>query len=179
MCGIAGIVQTEGPTEGLSALARGFAQRLHHRGPDDEGIFASDTQPSTLDLQTACCLVHTRLSILDLSGAGHQPMSSPDGRFTITFNGEVYNFHELRSELEKDGEVFRTQTDTEVILRMFTRRGPQILHELHGMFALAIWDAKERRLFLARDPLGIKPLYFTSSGGRLTFASELRALLAA
>jgi asparagine synthase (glutamine-hydrolysing) len=176
VCGIAGIVQSEESSESLASVVDEFSKRLRHRGPDDEGIFAS-SQLSTLNSQSVCSLVHTRLSILDLSDAGHQPMSSPDRRFTITFNGEIYNFRELRKDLEKEGEVFHTRTDTEVILRMFARYGPKMVHELQGMFAFAIWDSKEHRLFLARDPLGVKPLYFTASDGRLAFASELRALV--
>jgi asparagine synthase (glutamine-hydrolysing) len=124
-------------------------------------------------------MVHTRLSILDLSPAGHQPMSTPDGRYTIVFNGEIYNFRELRSRLEKAGGVFRSQSDTEVILQLYAQRGAACVKELQGMFAFAIWDRDEQTCFLARDPLGIKPLYYCELGQVLGFGSEVSALLSA
>ncbi len=124
-----------------------------------------------------CGFAHTRLSILDLSAAGHQPMSTPDARFTITFNGKIYNYRALRAQLEQLGETFHTGTDTEVILHLYARYGGACVEHLRGMFAFAIWDNLEGRCFLARDPLGIKPLYFTTTGGSLIFASEVRALL--
>jgi asparagine synthase (glutamine-hydrolysing) len=151
MCGIAGIL---GVTDSLSHLERmaGWMQTaLHHRGPDDQGIYIAG------DRQAA--LIHTRLAILDLSAAGHQPMSTPDGRYWIAFNGEIYNFRQLRTQLEAAGEKFQTQTDTEVILRLYQRKGVDCVHHLRGMFAFAIWDDWEKTCFLARDPLGIKPLY--------------------
>jgi asparagine synthase (glutamine-hydrolysing) len=142
---------------------------LRHRGPDDAGIWQSPDGHAGF--------VHTRLAILDLSAAGHQPMASDDGRYTITFNGEIYNFRALRAELEAEGQVFRTNTDTEVILKVFARDGAECVRELEGMFSFAIWDSVAHSCFMARDPLGIKPLYYYSRGGALMFASEVRALL--
>jgi asparagine synthase (glutamine-hydrolysing) len=171
MCGIAGILRPEGSGPPLSDQLRVMQARLRHRGPDDEGLWVSPDNRAGF--------AHTRLSILDLSPAGHQPMHSPDGRFTLTFNGEIYNFLELRGRLEAQGAVFRTRTDTEVILRLYESEGPACLDRLRGMFALAIWDDRDKAAFLARDPLGIKPLYYAVVDGTLVFASELRALLAA
>src|SRR5712691_9187734 len=122
-------------------------------------------------------LINTRLSILDLTAAGHQPMSTSDGRFNITFNGEIYNFQALRAELAADGETFSSHSDTEVILKMYVRYGPDCVREFEGMFAIAIWDEVEQSCFLARGPLGIKQLYYYEDQGRLFFASEVRALL--
>jgi asparagine synthase (glutamine-hydrolysing) len=121
-------------------------------------------------------LAHVRLSILDLTSAGHQPMHSPDEALHITFNGEIYNFRELRADLEREGITFRTHTDTEVLLRLYERDGTAMLARLRGMFAFAIWDERRKRCFLARDALGIKPLYYTLRGGFLAFASEVKAL---
>lgn len=169
MCGIAGVLQASSPVEdGVLAC---LEHALHHRGPDDRGTFVS---------ADGCAgLVHTRLSILDLSAAGRQPMHSPDGRYAITFNGEIYNFRELRCELQRKGETFCTGTDTEVLLRLYSKHGPACVERLRGMFAFAIWDARERSCFLARDHFGIKPLYYHPAGDRLVFASELKALLRA
>jgi len=192
MCGIAGILEFAPDGSDLEAPLARMRRALRHRGPDDEGIFLSETgdkesrkqkvegkntesRPSAVEAR--CGLVHTRLSILDLSAAGHQPMATPDGRFWITFNGEIYNFHELRRELENQGVPFHSQTDTEVILRLYQRDGPRCVERMIGMFAFAIWDAQEQTGFLARDPLGIKPLYYAAAGTSLCFASELRALL--
>jgi len=170
MCGIAGILTTESYQEHLERLLQRMQEALQHRGPDDQGIYiAPDRQAS---------LAHTRLSILDLTPAGHQPMSTPDGRYWITFNGEIYNFQQLRFELEAQGEQFYSRTDTEVILKLYQRTGTDCVKHLRGMFAFAIWDDLEKTCFLARDPLGIKPLYYWQSGSTLIFASELRALLA-
>jgi len=146
------------------------AKTLQHRGPDGQGIHIST------DKKVA--LAHTRLAILDLSPSGHQPMSVANGRYWITFNGEIYNFRELRSQLEAEGEKFHSQTDTEVILKLYQRVGPKCVTYLRGMFAFAIWDDLEKTCFLARDSLGIKPLYYWQSGSTLVFASELRAILA-
>jgi asparagine synthase (glutamine-hydrolysing) len=166
MCGIAGIL-TNNLIPGRLELMQ---KALQHRGPDDQGIFIS------LDHQAA--LAHTRLSILDLSSAGHQPMSTADGRYWITFNGEIYNFAQLRQDLIVQGEHFNSQTDTEVILKLYQKLGADCINLFRGMFAFAIWDDWEKTCFLARDSLGIKPLYYWHSGSTLVFASELRAVLA-
>lgn len=146
-------------------------QRLVHRGPDGQGEFYDDT--------AGLGFAHTRLAILDLSEAGHQPMSTRDGRYTIVYNGEIYNFRELRVDLEKSGATFVSDSDTEVILELFARFGPACLEKLVGMFSFAVWDAVGKRCFLARGPMGIKPLYFWRHGRQLAFASELRAALEA
>ncbi len=170
MCGIAGILSNDYSQEKLEILLQRMQSRLQHRGPDDQGIYIST------NCQAA--LTHTRLSILDLSPAGHQPMSLADGRYWITFNGEIYNFQELRHTLLSQGEQFHSQTDTEVILKLYQRFGADCVHQLRGMFAFAIWDDLEKTCFIARDPLGIKPLYYCVAGSTLVFASELRAILA-
>ena len=169
MCGIAGIILSESaPVDLTPALSR-MRDAIRHRGPDDNGI--------ALLPGAAGGFVNTRLAILDLSSAGHQPMTTPDGRYLITFNGEIYNFNELRNELLGDGIEFKSHSDTEVILRLFERDGPSCVNRLVGMFAFAIWDAQEKTCFLARDPLGIKPLYYSAFPRDLIFASEVRALL--
>ncbi|TBR59178.1 asparagine synthase (glutamine-hydrolyzing) [Mastigocladus laminosus UU774] len=170
MCGIAGILTTESYQNNLEHLIGSMQKALQHRGPDDQGVYIAK------DRQAA--FAHTRLSILDLSPAGHQPMSTPNGRYWITFNGEIYNFHQLRSQLKAQGEQFYSQTDTEVILKLYQRIGTDCVKQLRGMFAFAIWDDLEKTCFIARDPLGIKPLYYWHSGSTLIFASELRSLLA-
>ena len=142
---------------------------MAHRGPDGRGV---ELFPGDLPAG----LGHRRLAIIDPTPAGAQPMSHRD-RWWITYNGELYNFRELRRELEAGGERFRTACDTEVLLRMFTIHGPAMLERLNGIFALAVWDDEEKRLFLARDRLGVKPLYYTQQAGCFAFASELKALL--
>jgi asparagine synthase (glutamine-hydrolysing) len=170
MCGIAGVIST-GQNQLDSRNAVGQAMlRIAHRGPDDHGLFVSD--------DGRCALAHTRLSILDLSPAGRQPMSTPDGRFWIVFNGEIYNFRELRQEMIRSGEVFVSHSDTEVLLRLYSRYGADSLRRLRGMFAFAVWDAQKQELFIARDRLGIKPLYYYAGEGKVIFASEVRAILA-
>ena len=170
MCGIAGIIRLNTNNGRLEAKIEKMQTALKHRGPDDAGIYIST------DKQAA--LAHTRLSILDLSAAGHQPMSTTDNRYHITFNGEIYNFQELRENLISQGEKFHSQTDTEVILKLYQRIGSDCVQHLRGMFAFAIWDDLEKTCFLARDHLGIKPLYYYQLGTTLVFASELRAVLA-
>jgi asparagine synthase (glutamine-hydrolysing) len=173
MCGIAGWFaggdRCLPAHDYLDCLAR-MHGALRHRGPDDSGQWVAPDR--------AAALVHTRLAILDLSSAGRQPMHSPDSRYTIVFNGEIFNFRELKSRLEVGGTRFVTATDTEVILRLYEREGADCVRQLRGMYALAIWDGQARRGFLARDPLGIKPLYYCEMNGQLLFASELRSLLA-
>jgi asparagine synthase (glutamine-hydrolysing) len=168
MCGIAGFLQSEPGIQDLEPVLAGFQRALRHRGPDDCGFW--------MNADGSAGLAHTRLSILDLSPSGHQPMVSEDGRRVICFNGEIYNFRELRRALEESGEVFRTQSDTEVLLRLHAREGASMVERLRGMFAFCLWDKAEQTALLARDPLGIKPLYVHESRGRLAFASELRAL---
>ncbi len=164
MCGICGTVGRANETElGLMAAA------MAHRGPDGHGVRAFPG-----DLPAG--LGHRRLAILDPTPAGAQPMVH-DGRWWISYNGELYNFRELRAELEATGERFRTECDTEVLLRMFALYGPEMLPRLNGMFAFAIWDDRDKRLFLARDRLGVKPLYYVDRPGLFAFASELRSLL--
>lgn len=169
MCGIAGFVFTPNATE-ASALdaVRRMTVRMSRRGPDAEGLWTS----------AGVVLGHRRLAILDLDARANQPMVSSDGRYTIVFNGEVYNFRELRRELEADGIAFRTTSDTEVLLALFAREGERMLPRLRGMFAFAIWDTQTRELFCARDPYGIKPLYYTRTKHGLLFASQVKALLA-
>jgi asparagine synthase (glutamine-hydrolysing) len=142
---------------------------LHHRGPDDSGLY----------LGPGVALGSRRLSILDLSPRGHMPMSTPEGRYSIVYNGEAYNFRGLRPALEKAGYAFQSDGDTEVVLALYATEGPAMLERLNGMFAFAIWDAQDRTLFLARDRLGIKPLYYAYHDGGLYFASEEKALFAA
>jgi asparagine synthase (glutamine-hydrolysing) len=164
MCGICGVVGTV-HRDALDSMTRVLA----HRGPDAEGIVAPVGEPFAFG--------HRRLSIIDLSSAGAQPMSDPSGRFWITYNGEVYNFRELRRELEGRGRAFRSATDTEVVLAAYEAWGPRCLERLNGMFAFAIWDRAERTLFAARDRLGIKPFYWAETKSGLLFASEVKAIL--
>ena len=170
MCGIAGILSQSSLSADNDEALHLMQQALRHRGPDDQGIWRSPSGKTAF--------VHTRLSILDLSAAGHQPMSTTDGRLTLTFNGEIYNFLELRTTLEQEGVTFGTRTDTEVILQLYEKYGEDCLLHLRGMFAFALWDEQEQSCFLARDRFGIKPLYYAQANGRLTFASEARALAA-
>ena len=167
MCGIAGKVNRD-PT---AKVARGQIQSMllpiAHRGPDAEGIY----------LDGNVGLGHVRLSIIDLN-SGEQPMTNEDKTVWIVFNGEIYNFGALRERLEAKGHRFRSQSDTEVIIHAYEEFGPDCVNELRGMFAFAIWDSKLRRLFVARDRIGIKPLYFCDNGGAFYFASELKSIIA-
>lgn len=167
MCGIVGIISFDGhePDE-VGARIRKAADRLRHRGPDAEGFYTDGN----------VALGHRRLSIIDLN-SGAQPMHTPDMTLHIVFNGEIYNFPELRDELEKKGHRFQTRSDTEVILLGYREWGKKVVERLIGMFAFAVWDSRERALFLARDRVGKKPLYFLAEGSRFYFASELKALL--
>jgi len=167
MCGIAGFFRSCAPA-GDALLLRRMGEVIRHRGPDASGEY--------LDDQVG--LAHRRLSILDLSPLGNQPMHSLDGRYVIVFNGEIYNFLELRAELERSGVSFRSRTDTEVILALYARDGVGCLKQLNGMFAFALWDKSRRTMLLARDRIGKKPLYYYHAGGdRLAFASEIKSLL--
>jgi asparagine synthase (glutamine-hydrolysing) len=170
MCGIFGYVTTDAQVEGRID-ADAAHRSLRHRGPDGEGRFVGTAGP------VRCTLLHTRLSIIDLSDAARQPMTTSEARYTISYNGELYNFRQLRQELEAAGTRFRTASDTEVVLHAYARWGEACLPRLRGMFAFAIWDAEEGSLFLARDRFGIKPLYYAVVPGGVAFASEIRALL--
>ena len=144
--------------------------RIVHRGPDGQGIWSDPSQ--------GVAFGHRRLSIIDLSQAGAQPMSNEDGSVMLTYNGEVYNHAALRSELEAKGHVYRSHTDSETIVHLYEEEGPRCVERLQGMFAIAIWDARRKELFLARDRLGVKPLYYAQLPGGLVFGSEIKALLA-
>jgi asparagine synthase (glutamine-hydrolysing) len=168
MCGICGKVnlgRNDATVE--PALIRAMMDTIRHRGPDDDGLYVAP----------GVGLGHLRLSIIDL-GSGHQPLSNEDGTIWIVFNGEIYNYRELREFLLSKGHVFRTQTDTEVIVHLYEELGPACLEKLRGMFAFALWDGKQKALFLARDRVGIKPLYYSLTDKAIVFASEIKALLA-
>jgi len=171
MCGIVGIVARD--TEIPPGILEEATQLLAHRGPDDSGTLLLKQSPFQI------ALGHRRLSILDLSPLGHQPMEDPVTGNWIVYNGEIYNFRELRRELEQEGVEFKSHCDTEVILAAYREWGEASLTRLNGMFAFALWDAPKKQLLLARDPMGIKPLYYCQSGQTFIFASEIRALLRA
>ena len=167
MCGITGILNRNGEPVS-SVILRKMTDVIVHRGPDGEGFYTD-----------GCIgLGHRRLAIIDLSPAGHQPMITRDGRYVLSYNGEIYNFQELRIELEACGYQFHSRTDTEVVLNAFAEWGEQTLERFNGMFAVAIWDKQKQELFLARDRYGIKPLYYTLQGKYLLFGSEIKAILA-
>jgi asparagine synthase (glutamine-hydrolysing) len=166
MCRIAGIYNPQ--SQNVEADVLKMRDAMHRGGPDDHGIFIH----SNLNLAFG----HNRLSILDLSSAGHQPMQTPDGKLQITFSGEIYNFREIRAELKKLGYTFRTETDTEVILYSYQQWGKECFQRFNGMFALAIWDEKQKEIVLARDRAGIKPLYYHINDGLFFFSSEIRAI---
>ncbi|WP_066377069.1 asparagine synthase (glutamine-hydrolyzing) [Anabaena sp. CA = ATCC 33047] len=167
MCGIAGILNLNGEPAS-PVLIKKMTDAIAHRGPDGEGHF----------VENCLALGHRRLAIIDLSPAGHQPMSTQDGRFIVSYNGEIYNFNELRIELESLGYQFRSRTDTEVLLYAYAKWGDKCLERFNGMFAFAVWDRQQRELFLARDRYGIKPLYYTQVDGKFLFGSEVKAILA-
>jgi len=182
MCGIAGLV-AQNPEARIGAMLKA----VEHRGRDDEGVWIS---PAINGEGQRVCFGHRRLSIIDTSSAGHQPMLSHDERLVVILNGEIYNYRELREQLTGQGHSFRTQTDTEVLLAAWAEWGEDSLNRLNGMFAFALWDEKERTLFLARDRVGIKPLYYAqcpkpdrqggqpTQGASFTFASEIKSILA-
>jgi asparagine synthase (glutamine-hydrolysing) len=167
MCGIAGSVRLDSEASSDRDLVSRMCDVLAHRGPDAEGLHA----------EGPVVLGHRRLSILDLSEAGRQPMANEDGSVWLSYNGQLYGFEDDRRWLEARGHVFRSHTDTEVIVHLYEEVGDALLERIDGMFAFALWDARRRRLLLARDRLGIKPLYYCVVAGRLLFASELKALL--
>jgi asparagine synthase (glutamine-hydrolysing) len=168
MCGIAGTVDTAGLSEADGAALGQMIESLHHRGPDDSGTFRDEF----------AALGHARLSIIDLA-TGHQPMCNEDESIWIVFNGEIYNFPELHESLVARGHTFRSRCDTEAIIHLYEDHGERCVEHLRGMFAFAIWDQKKRRLLLARDRLGIKPLYYRHDGTRVIFGSEIKAILQA
>jgi asparagine synthase (glutamine-hydrolysing) len=169
MCGIAGILAFDERLVTHEATVARMADVLRHRGPDDAGTFARPEEHVALG--------HRRLSIIDLSSAGHQPMSNEDGTVWITYNGEVYNHPELRAELQARGHRFRSATDTEAIVHLYEEEGPACVARLQGMFAFALWDARRRTLLLVRDRLGVKPLYYCVLAHGLLFGSEAKAIL--
>jgi asparagine synthase (glutamine-hydrolysing) len=167
VCGVAGIFNLNGvPISGVTL--RKMTDAIAHRGPDGEGFY----------IDGCIGLGHRRLAIIDLSPAGHQPMITRDGRYILSYNGEIYNFQELRVELEARGYQFHSRTDTEVVLYAYAEWGEKALDRFNGMFAFAIWDKQQRELFLARDRYGIKPLYYTLQGSCFLFGSEVKAILA-
>ena len=173
MCGITGAFSKHGETQQdfRYALQR-MTDVIAHRGPDDEGCW-----DAMLPDGSFVGLGSRRLAILDLSPAGHMPMTTTDANYTIVYNGEIYNYPELKSKLEARGYRFRSRSDTEAILYLFQEYGPDCVQHLNGMFAIAVWDSLRQRLFLARDHFGIKPLYYTQSGGNFAFGSEVKSLL--
>ncbi|MDP9308731.1 MAG: asparagine synthase (glutamine-hydrolyzing) [Actinomycetota bacterium] len=168
MCGIAGILDLRGRPV-ADAEIKAMIDSIRHRGPDDEGHYVGD----------GVALGNRRLAIIDTSRAGHQPMATEDGSLLIVYNGELYNFPELMPLLEAHGHRFQSRTDTEVVLHAYEEWGPACLERFNGMFGFAIWDTRRRRLFLARDRFGIKPLYYSFHERRFLFASEIKALLQA
>lgn len=166
MCGIAGIFNLNGEPVSVVTL-RKMTDAIAHRGPDGEGFYTD----------SFIGLGHRRLSVIDLSDAGHQPMCTSDGSYVISYNGEVYNFQELRIELESLGYQFHSKTDSEVVLKAYAHWGEKCLNKFNGMFAFAIWDKVRQKLFLARDRYGIKPLYYVRLGNTVIFASEIKAFL--
>lgn len=167
MCGIAGVLKFEpGEKPSMEGLRR-MASVLTHRGPNEEGFYQSGPVG----------LAHRRLSIIDLV-SGQQPMETPDGQVCVVFNGEIYNYLEIKADLEKKGYVFRTKSDTEVLLAMYLHYGLDAFRMINGMFACAFWDARSRQLVLARDRFGKKPLFYYQDAHRFLFGSEIKALLA-
>ena len=166
MCGVAGFINFNAEPAS-PVLLKKMTDAIEHRGPDGEGQW----------IEGPVGIGHRRLSIIDLSPAGHQPMQTANGRFILSYNGEVYNFKEIRIELESAGVQFRSETDSEVVLQALANWGPSALNRFNGMFGLALWDTKEKTLLLARDRYGIKPMYFAQQGNRFWFASEHKAIV--
>src|SRR5262245_27923719 len=164
MCGIAGIFEFEPRGEVSSDLIQRMTRTIVHRGPDDDGVF----------LGPGVGLGFRRLSIIDVAG-GHQPIPNEDGTIWVMLNGEIYNYPELRGELEPRGHAFKTNSDTETIVHLYEEYGEGCFARLRGMFAIALWDANRRRLLLARDRVGKKPLFYMTDRRRLLFGSELKA----
>src|SRR5262249_47719499 len=167
MCGIAGALYADPTRPVAPGILEAMGQAIAHRGPDGEGFLR----------EPGLGLVHRRLSIIDLDG-GAQPLGNEDGSIQVVFNGEIYNFPELPSHLKPRGHVFRTLSDTEVLVHLYEEEGPNLADHLRGMFAFALWDRSNRRLLLARDRIGIKPLYVYRDSEKLLFGSEIKAILA-
>ena len=165
MCGIAGILDYNGRANKIEMM-KSMLRSISFRGPDESGIYHS----------IFACLGNVRLSIIDISG-GQQPLSDSTGRYWIVFNGEIFNYKELRSELEEKGISFKTTSDTEVLIELFSIYGKKCLELLNGQFAFAIWDKKAEEIFIARDRVGIRPLYYNINDGVFSFASEIKSLL--
>ena len=171
MCGIAGIFAYHPSAPPVDrAQLRTVRDHMATRGPDGKGEWFSENG--------RIALAHRRLSIIDLSERAAQPMASADGQLVVSFNGEIYNYRELKTALQAKGYVFRTTSDTEVLLHLYADKGEAMLTELRGMFAFALWDTRKQALLLARDSFGIKPLYYANDGKTLRFASQVKALLA-
>ena len=166
MCGICGVVSFQPNIPVDQSVLKRMNDSIRHRGPDDEGYY-QDAQAS---------LAMRRLSIIDLH-TGQQPISNETGDVWVVYNGEIYNFKDVRAELERRGHTFKTQTDTEIIVHAYEEYGDECVKHFNGMFAISLWDARKRRLFLARDRVGIKPLYYWADQTKLVFASELKALI--
>src|SRR5690242_10233987 len=166
MCGIVGIARGPAAPPVSTDDVRRMASAIVHRGPDDEGFFAADD----------VILGMRRLSIIDLAG-GHQPIANEDETLWLVCNGEIYNYRELRAELVKAGHTFRTHSDVEVVLHLYEEYGDRFLDRIAGMYAIALWDVRRKRLLLVRDRLGQKPIYYRIDGQRLAFASEVKSLL--
>ena len=167
MCGIAGIIYADRQRPVDPAILKAMGDSIAHRGPDAEGFW----------IEPGVGLVHRRLSIIDLEG-GKQPLGNEDGSIQVVFNGEIYNFLSLRRELELRGHRFQTHSDTEILVHLYEEMGDRLVDRLRGMFAFALWDSSQRRLVLARDRLGLKPLYVYRDAEKLIFGSELKAILA-
>ena len=174
MCGIAGLVDFDG-AHAPESLVRAMCAALAHRGPDDEGVMAIPRQAAPHEPRAI--LGNRRLSIIDVAG-GHQPIGNEDGSIWVVQNGEIYNFEALRARLEASGHKFATHSDTEILVHLYEEMGDEFVRELDGMFALALWDDRRKRLLLARDRFGKKPLLYADVGGRLSFGSEFQAILA-
>src|SRR5881392_2790043 len=168
MCGITGIIDPAMSSAEIRRVLQRMADAIWHRGPDEDGYFVGD----------GVGLAIRRLSIIDVSG-GHQPVGNEDGQVQVVLNGEIYNYLDLRSELLARGHMFRTSSDTEVIAHLYEERGTDCLTALRGMFGVAVWAQRTQRLFLGRDRLGKKPLFYAQQGSRLIFGSEIKAILAA
>ena len=167
MCGIAGLINLNGESVSPVILKK-MTDAIAHRGPDGEGHW----------IEGNVGIGHRRLSIIDLTPAGHQPMISADHRYVLSYNGEIYNYRELRTELEAEGFWFHSQTDSEVVLYALSCWGSDALNKFNGMFALALWDRKDKSLLLARDRYGIKPIYYSYQSGNISFGSEQKAITA-